>query len=153
MLGYPEIVLILALALLIIGPAKLPEMARALGNAMREFRKATSEFEAATRDLERKLPDLDNLDQHLPDLNTLGKELLTPTPSQERQAIRSKTIQESLKNEMAVPDLGVNPSNNTDKKVDELATVLGVDVEGKDEQRVKEEILDKVKALKKKEVE
>jgi TatA/E family protein of Tat protein translocase len=55
-IGLPELIIILAIALIVFGPNKLPELARAFGKAMREFRKATEEvkesFEAETRDLE-----------------------------------------------------------------------------------------------------
>ncbi|MET0152898.1 MAG: Sec-independent protein translocase protein TatB [Candidatus Binatia bacterium] len=40
--GMPELVVILAVALIVLGPKRLPEVARALGKAMAEFRKATS---------------------------------------------------------------------------------------------------------------
>jgi TatA/E family protein of Tat protein translocase len=46
-MGMPEIILILAIALIVIGPRKLPDLGRSLGRAMREFRKATSEFKAS----------------------------------------------------------------------------------------------------------
>jgi len=43
-IGMPELVLILAVALIFLGPKKLPELARSLGKAMREFKKATDEL-------------------------------------------------------------------------------------------------------------
>jgi sec-independent protein translocase protein TatA len=43
MLGGWEIVLILALALILFGAKKLPELARGLGQGIREFKKATRE--------------------------------------------------------------------------------------------------------------
>jgi len=43
-IGMPEMILILAIALIVIGPKKLPDLARSLGRAMREFKKATNEF-------------------------------------------------------------------------------------------------------------
>jgi len=55
-IGLPELLIILAIALIVFGPNKLPELAKAFGRAMREFKKATEEvkesFEAETRDLE-----------------------------------------------------------------------------------------------------
>lgn len=42
--GPGELVVILVLALIIFGPGKLPEVGRALGKTMREFKKATSEM-------------------------------------------------------------------------------------------------------------
>ncbi len=41
-IGFQEIVLILALALLIFGPKKIPEIARSLGKGFREFKQSTS---------------------------------------------------------------------------------------------------------------
>ncbi len=43
-LGTPELILILVVALIIFGPKKLPEMGRAIGRAMKEFRKGTQEL-------------------------------------------------------------------------------------------------------------
>ena len=40
----PELLLLLAIALIVIGPKKLPDLAKSLGRAMREFKKATNEF-------------------------------------------------------------------------------------------------------------
>ncbi len=43
-IGMPELLLIVAIALIVIGPKKLPDLARTLGRAMREFKKATNDF-------------------------------------------------------------------------------------------------------------
>jgi sec-independent protein translocase protein TatA len=41
-IGPMELILILVLALIIFGPKKLPEIGKAVGNALREFRKHAS---------------------------------------------------------------------------------------------------------------
>jgi Tat protein translocase TatB subunit len=61
-IGMPELIVILVLALLVIGPKKLPDLARALGKGMAELKKATQEvkdslevdesFKEIKRDLE-----------------------------------------------------------------------------------------------------
>ena len=43
-MGMPEILLILAIALIVLGPKKLPEIAKSLGRGIAEFKKATSDF-------------------------------------------------------------------------------------------------------------
>ncbi|MFQ5526849.1 MAG: twin-arginine translocase TatA/TatE family subunit [Thermoanaerobaculia bacterium] len=43
-LGFPEIVFILVLALLVFGPRKLPEVGRTIGKALGEFRRATGDL-------------------------------------------------------------------------------------------------------------
>ena len=43
-IGMPELIIILVIALVIIGPKKLPGLARGLGKGMAEFRKATNEI-------------------------------------------------------------------------------------------------------------
>ncbi len=43
-IGFPELILIMVIALIVIGPSKLPDLARALGKGMAEFRKATQDI-------------------------------------------------------------------------------------------------------------
>ncbi len=43
-LGFGEIVVILVLALVLLGPQKLPEVAKQLGKGLRDFRKATDDL-------------------------------------------------------------------------------------------------------------
>jgi TatA/E family protein of Tat protein translocase len=45
MLGYPEIIGILVITLLLFGAKKLPELARGLGQGIREFKKASNEIQ------------------------------------------------------------------------------------------------------------
>ena len=43
-IGMPELLLLLAIALIVVGPKKLPELAKALGRGIAEFKKATNEL-------------------------------------------------------------------------------------------------------------
>jgi Tat protein translocase TatB subunit len=45
-LGFPEMLFLFVLALLIFGPKKLPEIGRQVGKAMSEFKRASNEFKA-----------------------------------------------------------------------------------------------------------
>lgn len=46
-IGFQELLLILAIALIIFGPSKIPEIGKSLGKGIREFRKATREIQKA----------------------------------------------------------------------------------------------------------
>ena len=43
-IGMPELLIILVIALLVLGPKRLPEMARSLGRGMAEFRRASTDI-------------------------------------------------------------------------------------------------------------
>ena len=43
-IGMPELLVILVIAIIFIGPRKLPDVARSLGRGMREFRRASEEL-------------------------------------------------------------------------------------------------------------
>ncbi|MBW1715124.1 MAG: twin-arginine translocase TatA/TatE family subunit [Deltaproteobacteria bacterium] len=45
-IGMPELIIIFVIALIIIGPKKLPDLARALGKGLAEFRRATDQLKA-----------------------------------------------------------------------------------------------------------
>jgi TatA/E family protein of Tat protein translocase len=46
-IGMPELLLILALALIVLGPKKLPDLARAAGRGLAEFKRATDELKSS----------------------------------------------------------------------------------------------------------
>jgi sec-independent protein translocase protein TatB len=45
-LGFSEILIILVLALILLGPKRLPDVAKQLGKGMREFKKATDDLKS-----------------------------------------------------------------------------------------------------------
>lgn len=56
-IGMPELIVIMVIALIVIGPKKLPDLARALGKGMAEFRKATQEIKESL-DMDEDIRDL-----------------------------------------------------------------------------------------------
>jgi len=54
-IGIPGLVMILILALIIFGPKKLPELGRAAGQTLREFKKSTKEL---TEDITEPIDDV-----------------------------------------------------------------------------------------------
>jgi Tat protein translocase TatB subunit len=54
-LGFPEMIFLVLLALMLFGPKKLPEMARTVGKFMAEFKRASNEFQGQIHEEIRKM--------------------------------------------------------------------------------------------------
>jgi TatA/E family protein of Tat protein translocase len=70
-IGFPELVMILVIALLVFGPGRLPEIGQTLGKGIREFRRATSDVtqefnEALKMEAPKKPEDTKEPDQKAP---------------------------------------------------------------------------------------
>jgi len=59
-LGLPEILMIFALVLLLFGPKKLPEIGKALGKGIREFKKGTTGLVDSINDSAKMEPEKPN---------------------------------------------------------------------------------------------
>lgn len=49
-IGMPELIVIMVIALIVIGPNKLPELAKSLGKGLAEFKKASNEFQRSIQE-------------------------------------------------------------------------------------------------------
>ncbi|NKE03878.1 MULTISPECIES: twin-arginine translocase TatA/TatE family subunit [Mesobacillus] len=56
-IGFPGLILILVIALIIFGPNKLPEIGRAVGKSMKEFKNATN---GLTDDIKKEIRENDH---------------------------------------------------------------------------------------------
>ena len=76
-IGMPELLLLLAIALIVLGPKKLPDLAKSLGRALREFKKATNEFKESIQ-IDEDLSDVkkafDDLGSDIKDSVSLDKD-------------------------------------------------------------------------------
>ncbi len=54
-IGPGELIVVLIIALLVLGPKKLPDMAKSLGHGMREFKDSVSGISAKDDDRDREL--------------------------------------------------------------------------------------------------
>ena len=83
-LHLPELIIVLAVALLIFGPKKLPEMGSAIGKSIKEFRKGMSELGGPKDEHveETKLP--------VSSANEVGK--LNTTAVETDAAVNTKTV-------------------------------------------------------------
>lgn len=49
-IGMPELIVILVIALIVIGPQKLPELAKSLGKGLAEFKRAADDFKQSVEE-------------------------------------------------------------------------------------------------------
>ena len=54
-IGMPELIVILVIALIVIGPQKLPDIARSLGKGLAEFKRASDDFQKGLAEEVRNL--------------------------------------------------------------------------------------------------
>lgn len=53
-IGMPELIVIMVIALIVIGPQKLPELAKSLGKGLAEFKKASEDFQRNMQEESRR---------------------------------------------------------------------------------------------------
>jgi sec-independent protein translocase protein TatB len=75
MLSVPHLIIIFVVALVVLGPEKLPEVARVLGKMMAEFRKVSTDFRTTLEDEMREI------DRHLREKERLAKEAAAAAPA------------------------------------------------------------------------
>jgi sec-independent protein translocase protein TatA len=56
-IGIPGLIIVLVIALIIFGPSKLPEMGRAVGNTLKEFKSSTKDLISHDDETEEKEKD------------------------------------------------------------------------------------------------
>jgi len=72
-LGTPELIVILAIAFLIFGGKKLPEIGAGLGKAIGSFRKEIKEVEETTAGIKENIPGVKEIGRARDTLNQAGK--------------------------------------------------------------------------------
>ncbi len=88
-IGMPELILIMAIALIVIGPKKLPDLARSLGRALGEFKKATGELKSSL-----------GVDEELGDVKHAFDEMNQDI----KDAVNVNPLQSAKNNGQTVPD-------------------------------------------------
>ena len=74
-IGIPELLVILVVALIVIGPKRMPDMAKSLGRALRDFKRATSDFQDnLSLDIDDSTTDYDD------SISEAAREEKTPQP-------------------------------------------------------------------------
>lgn len=73
-IGMPEMIVILVIALIVIGPHKLPELAKSLGKGLAEFKKASEDFQRNVQEEARKV----EVEELVKEKQTVSAEPATP---------------------------------------------------------------------------
>jgi sec-independent protein translocase protein TatB len=116
-IGMPELLLLLAIALIVIGPKKLPDLAKSLGRAMREFKKATNEFKETIQIDE----DLSDVKKAFDGLGDDVKESVSPKEdTAESESAESPVEEKDKETEDGVEDDKDDKVANIKQAVDEL---------------------------------
>ncbi len=107
-IGFPEMIFIAVLALLIFGPKKLPELARTLGKAMAEFRKASTDLRSQLEDEVRTLEQ--HVQSSLDGAESAQPDATLPAPYQEASVGPAPPVRDSSTAEEPKTDAETNTS-------------------------------------------
>lgn len=92
-IGMPEMIVILVIALIVIGPHKLPELAKSLGKGLAEFKKASEGFQQSVRDEANKQEDAEKEPTSQVKTAATPTDLNTPYQTAENQSVGKKMEQ------------------------------------------------------------
>ena len=79
-IGMPEMIVILVIALIVIGPHKLPELAKSLGKGLAEFKKASEDFQRNVQEEARKSDEKEEAPQQVAVAGQSHVEAASPAP-------------------------------------------------------------------------
>jgi Tat protein translocase TatB subunit len=125
-IGFGEMLVIAALALILIGPKQLPEVARTLGRLMNEFKRATGEFTKTftdTRDSTRNaFSDIHKSITHTPPPTSELAADMAETASSDAPVVEQTPVEDQLafhindyEDSEGIGSLESNPSTQADE--------------------------------------
>jgi len=124
--GGTELLVVLAIAVLLFGPKKLPELARTLGQAVGEYHRAQREFEMEVRKtttaIDREVSSVTSAEP-----KTASTKKAAPSPAQPAQPQVKSAPQKPAETEQS-------------SEVREIARNLGIEVAGKSDAQLLKEI-------------
>ncbi len=142
-IGMPEMILILAIALIVLGPKKLPDLAKSLGRAMREFKKATSDFKESIevdtdfKDVKKTLDDVDTeLRESIDVTSSLDSEsessdesIIDESESDEGEPDESKPESDEGAPDESKPESESEPASSDEGRIDDSESASSTDDE------------------------
>jgi sec-independent protein translocase protein TatA len=86
-IGMPELIVILVIALIVIGPQKLPDLARSLGKGLAEFRRATEDFKQSVAEEARAQEEKERTTPQVAARETSEEAGKSPAEKKEKSAV------------------------------------------------------------------
>lgn len=111
-MGMPEIIVILIIALLVIGPKKLPDLAKSLGRAIGEFKRATHELKDAINVDDA----VSEIKKPLTDLTENVKDTIKKNLDEDPDTLQASHMEDSLKTDKKEEPIPPNGKDNAKKK-------------------------------------
>lgn len=91
-IGIPELALILVIAIIVFGPEKLPEIAKAIGKIFNEFKKATEDVKETITEETRKLTEAARLDEIEGEINKTLEEAQRIEPPGGKEDLKKEKV-------------------------------------------------------------
>lgn len=98
MIGSSELIVILVLALLLFGPKKLPELARALGNATKEYHRAARDLEKEADKINKEIM---GLEKELSEIRSIAENLGIDTKGKSSTELLEEISRKTTKRQRA----------------------------------------------------
>jgi TatA/E family protein of Tat protein translocase len=118
-IGLPELLVILVVALLVLGPKRLPEVARTLGKGLAEFRRATAGLTEELRDaqamIEEEARQVRRATAPPPRPRKPAKSAASEKPAEPAGAVDRAASEEPAPVEQAATDAVTPPRETTDR--------------------------------------
>ena len=117
-IGLPELIIIMVIALIVIGPSKLPELAKALGKGMAEFRKATQEIKESL-DLDQDIHEIkENFTDSISGYDRSVDLETDETESEDTQGVKSKDF-DDVSEPYEMSEMESGPEERKEKREDD----------------------------------
>ena len=91
-IGIPELALIIILALIVIGPEKLPEIAKAVGKVFNDLKKATEDVKDTISEETRKLTEASRINEIEGEIKKTLEDAQKVEPSAGKEGLKKEKV-------------------------------------------------------------
>ena len=97
-ISMPELILILAIALIVVGPEKLPDIAKKLGRVIADFKRSAADFKDSfdvddeIKDIKKPFDDIGNNINEIVGVKSSGAKISTADQNQKKEDLVKNTV-------------------------------------------------------------